>query len=167
MESRRRDGGGPRRDQGGPRDGGGGGSAGGPGLYRGPRRDQGGPRDGSAGGPGLYRGPRRERTGPRGGGGQYRTPPVGTGPRGTFYVRSGQPMYVALEVIERLGNEGRLKLKARGESIPTAVAVANIVTGRLIKGASKIENVSVDSQEIKELGGVLSTIEITLSKSGA
>lgn len=146
MESRRRDGGGPRRDQGGPRDGGGG---------------------GSAGGPGLYRGPRRERTGPRGGGGQYRTPPVGTGPRGTFYVRSGQPMYVALEVIERLGNEGRLKLKARGESIPTAVAVANIVTGRLIKGASKIENVSVDSQEIKELGGVLSTIEITLSKSGA
>ena len=76
-------------------------------------------------------------------------------------------MYVALEVIERLGNEGRLKLKARGESIPTAVAVANIVTGRLIKGSSKIENVSVDSQEIKELGGVLSTIEITLSKSGA
>ena len=82
-------------------------------------------------------------------------------------MRNSQPMYTALEVIERLGTEGRLKLKARGESIPTAVAVANIVTERLIKGSSKIEGVSVDSEEIKALGGVQSTIEITLSKSGA
>lgn len=114
-------------------------------------------------------GPRRERGGDRGQyrGGPRRGPPVGTGPRGIFYVRSSQPMYTALEVIERLGTEGRLKLKARGESIPTAVAVANIVTERLIKGSSTIESVHVDSEEIKSLGGVQSTIEITLSKSGA
>lgn len=107
---------------------------------------------------------------PRRGPGQRRGPgghPLGTGPRGVFYIRGTQAMYTALEVLERLGREGRLVLKARGQSIPTAVAVANIITGRLVQGSSRVENVQVDSEEIRELGGVMSTIEITLAKTGA
>ena len=82
-------------------------------------------------------------------------------------MRGSQAMYTALEVIERLGNEGRLTLKARGDSIPTAVSVANIVTERLVKGTSRVESVHVDSQEIRELGRIMSTIAITLSKTDA
>lgn len=117
-------------------------------------------------------GQRRDRGQGYGGpGGQRRDrgqgPPIGTGPKGIFYIRGTQAMYTALEVLERLGREGRLVLMARGDSIPTAVAVANIITGRLVQGSSRIENVHVDSEEIRELGGVMSTIEITLSKTGA
>ena len=81
-----------------------------------------------------------------------------------FQVYNDPVMKVAIEVLERLGNLSRLTLKAKGRSIPNAVAVANIITEKMMKGTSAVEKISVDSENTKELGRMLSTIEIILVK---
>lgn len=88
-----------------------------------------------------------------------------SGGAGVFEVRGGPVMRAAVNAIGRLGASGRLTLRATGQSIPNAVAVANIVTERMMKGTSSIESVEVDSEGAAGFGPLVSVIEITLVKS--
>ena len=81
-----------------------------------------------------------------------------------FDVYNDPVMKIAIDVLEKLGNLSRLTLRAKGRSIPNAVAVANIITEKMMKGTSKIEKITVDSENTKEMGRMLSTIEIVLVK---
>ena len=57
-----------------------------------------------------------------------------------------------------------MPIKSKGNSIPNAVAVANIITENIMKGNSKIHKITVDSEPIQEMGRTLSNIEIILTK---
>ncbi len=70
----------------------------------------------------------------------------------------------AVDVLSILGKFNKVLLKAKGNSIPNAVAIANIITEKMLKGNSKIEKIILDSDEVKELGRVFSTIEILVLK---
>jgi archaea-specific DNA-binding protein len=75
---------------------------------------------------------------------------------------------VMLEVVDVLSLLGKLKkatLRAKGESIPNAVAVANIITEKMLKGHSNIQKISVDTEGAAGIGKMLSTIEIILTKN--
>jgi len=73
-------------------------------------------------------------------------------------------MQSALDAISILGKYGEITIKAKGNSIPNAVAVGNIITENIMKGNSKIHRITVDSEPIQELGRTLSNIKIILRK---
>ena len=81
-----------------------------------------------------------------------------------FEVYNDPVMKIAIDVLEKLGALNRLTLRAKGRSIPNAVAIANIITEKMMRGNSAIEKIIVDSENAKGLGRMLSTIEITLIK---
>lgn len=81
-----------------------------------------------------------------------------------FDVYNDPVMKIAIDVLEKLGNLSRLTLRAKGRSIPNAVAIANIITEKMMRGNSAIEKIIVDSENTKEMGRMLSIIEITLVK---
>ena len=81
-----------------------------------------------------------------------------------FDVYNDPVMKIAIDVLERLGSLSRITLRAKGRSIPNAVAIANIITEKMMKGTSIIEKIKVDSENTKEMGRMLSIIEITLVK---
>ena len=53
---------------------------------------------------------------------------------------------------------------SKGDSIPNAVTIANIITMTILKENSKIHKITVSRESIQELGKTLSSIEITLRK---
>ncbi len=73
----------------------------------------------------------------------------------------------ALDILTDLVRHKTVTLAARGQSIPTAVAVANIVTENMMKGNSKILEIIVDSEETQEKSGptLISTIKIIITKT--
>ena len=73
----------------------------------------------------------------------------------------------ALDLLTDLVKHKTVTLVANGESIPTAVAVANIVTENMMKGNSKILDIIVDSEETHEKSGpsLISVIKITITKT--
>jgi DNA-binding protein len=73
-------------------------------------------------------------------------------------------MQSALDAISVLAKHGEITIRSKGNSIPNAVAVANIITENILKGNSKIHKITVDSEPIHELGRTLSNIEIILKK---
>ena len=73
-------------------------------------------------------------------------------------------MQSALDAISVLGKFGEITIRSKGNSIPNAVAVANIITENIMKGNSKIHKITVDSEPIQELGRTRSNIEIILRK---
>ena len=54
-------------------------------------------------------------------------------------------MLTAVDVVSKLMNQNNIILKARGNSIPNAVAVANIITEKMLIGAAKIEKINLDT----------------------
>jgi DNA-binding protein len=74
-------------------------------------------------------------------------------------------MQSALDILSILGNHKEVTIRAKGNSIPNAVAVANIITENMLKGNSKIHKITVDSEPIQELGRAISNIEIILKKN--
>ncbi|HSG73855.1 MAG TPA: DNA-binding protein [Nitrosopumilaceae archaeon] len=82
-----------------------------------------------------------------------------------YNVYNEPVMRNAVDVLSKLGKFKKVLLKAKGNSIPNAVAVANIITEKMLKGDSKIEKIILDSEEVKEMGRVLSTIEILVLKN--
>ena len=64
-----------------------------------------------------------------------------------------------------MSSNKRLVLLAKGDLIPNAVAVANIVTENMLKGNSSIEDIKLDSIISEEDGQMTSNIEITLIKN--
>ena len=60
---------------------------------------------------------------------------------------------------------GRIYLKAKGEFIPNAVSIANIITENYLNNTSRIEKINLDSEFLENGSKLLSTIEIILLKS--
>jgi DNA-binding protein len=79
-------------------------------------------------------------------------------------IHSDPVMQSALDAISVLTKHGEITIKSKGNSIPNAVAVANIITENIMKGNSKIQKITVDSEPIQELGRTLSNIKIILKK---
>ena len=73
-------------------------------------------------------------------------------------------MQSAIDVLSILGRKHQVILKSRGNSIPNAVAVANIITEKMLKGNSKIHKIILDTVEAPGIGSMTSTIEIILNK---
>jgi DNA-binding protein len=73
-------------------------------------------------------------------------------------------MLLAVDVLSVLGKKNRVILRAKGNSIPNAVAVANIITEKMLKGNSKVEKITVDTDAAAGIGSMTSTVEIILNK---
>ena len=79
-----------------------------------------------------------------------------------FTVHNKPVMMEAVNVVSLLGKTRKAIIKAKGDSIPNAVAIANIITEKMLKGNSSIQKIVVDSEGKAGIGKMLSTIEIVL-----
>jgi len=82
-----------------------------------------------------------------------------------YSMKDESVMKSALEVLEIIPSQKKIILKAEGDLIPNAVAVANIITENMLKGNSSIHNIRLDSIISEEDGQMTSNIEITLIKN--
>lgn len=82
-----------------------------------------------------------------------------------FNVRNEPVMIEAINVISLLGKSNKAILRAKGNSIPNAVAIANIITEKMLKGSAKVHNIQLDTDMPAGIGKMLSTIEIILLKN--
>jgi len=80
-----------------------------------------------------------------------------------FLITNEPVMELAMNVLEVLNKIGKITIKGRGESCPSTVSVANIITQNILNGITKTEKISVDS-EISDDGRLISTIEIIIAK---
>mgnify|MGYP001456532188 FL=1 len=83
----------------------------------------------------------------------------------SYFVKDESVMTGALDVLTALDASKRVVLLAKGNLIPNAVAIANIVTENMLKGNSKIEDIKLDSVISEEDGQMISNIEIVLTKN--
>ena len=74
-------------------------------------------------------------------------------------------MESAIDVLGILGKKNKVIIKSKGNSIPNAVAVANIITEKMLKGNSKVEKITLDTVAAAGIGDMTSTIEIILTKN--
>ena len=74
-------------------------------------------------------------------------------------------MESAIEVLEILGKKKKIILKSTGNNIPNAVAVANIITEKMLKGNSHVQKINLDTVSAAGIGDMTSTIEIILIKN--
>ena len=84
---------------------------------------------------------------------------------GDFLIKDESVMKSALDVLTELSANKKIILKADGDLIPNAVAVANIVTENMLKGNSSIQDIKLDSVISDEDGIMTSNIKIILSKN--
>ena len=81
-----------------------------------------------------------------------------------YHVRNDPVMPAALDVFTLINKNGKIILLARGNTIPNAVAIANIIVEKMLHGSCSIEHIKLDSEE--EFGKrMLSTIEIIINKN--
>ena len=83
----------------------------------------------------------------------------------SYFVKDESVMTGALDVLTAMDKSKRAVLLAKGNLIPNAVAIANIVTENMLKGNSKIEDIKLDSVISEEDGQMISNIEIILTKN--
>tara|TARA_B110000438_G_scaffold286254_1_gene317288 strand:+ start:537 stop:833 length:297 start_codon:yes stop_codon:yes gene_type:complete len=74
-------------------------------------------------------------------------------------------MLTAVDVVSKLMIQNKISLKARGNSIPNAVAVANIITEKMLVGNTKIEKINLDTVAEAGIGNMTSTVEIIIKKN--
>jgi archaea-specific DNA-binding protein len=74
-------------------------------------------------------------------------------------------MLTAIDVVSKLMIQDKISLKARGNSIPSAVAVANIITEKMLVGSTKIEKINLDTVAEAGIGNMTSTVEIIIKKN--
>ena len=74
-------------------------------------------------------------------------------------------MLTAVDVVSKLMIQNKISLKARGNSIPNAVAVANIITEKMLVGNTKIEKINLDTVSEAGIGNMTSTVEIIIKKN--
>ena len=79
-----------------------------------------------------------------------------------FLITNEPVMILAMDVLQVLNKIGKITIKGRGESCPSTVSVANIITQNILKGITKTEKISVDS-EILDDGRLISTLEIIIT----
>tara|TARA_B100001142_G_C14007050_1_gene528892 strand:+ start:140 stop:430 length:291 start_codon:yes stop_codon:yes gene_type:complete len=82
-----------------------------------------------------------------------------------YFVKDEPVMTTALEVLTQLSSKKRVVLLAKGDLIPNAVAVANIITENMLKGNSSINDIKLDSVISEEDGQMTSNIKIILIKN--
>ena len=80
-----------------------------------------------------------------------------------FLITNEPVMILVMDVVQVLNKIGKITIKGKGESCPTTVSVANVITQNILKGITKTEKISVDS-EISDDGRLMSTIEIVITK---
>ena len=80
-----------------------------------------------------------------------------------FLITNEPVMILAMDVLQVLNKIGKISIMGKGESCPSTVSVANIITQNILKGITKTEKISVDS-EISDDGRLISTIEIIITK---
>ena len=80
-----------------------------------------------------------------------------------FVITDKPVMDLVMDVLQILNKIGKITIKGNGDSCPTTVSVANIITQNILNGTAKTENISVNS-EILDDGRLISTIEITITK---
>ena len=78
------------------------------------------------------------------------------------YIRNDPVMQSAIDLLPILGNKKRVILRAVGNSIPNAVAVANIITEKMMHGNSKVEKIKLDTEAAAGIGSMTSNIEIVI-----
>ena len=83
----------------------------------------------------------------------------------SYFIKNEPVMTSSLDVLTTLSSNKRVVLLAKGDLIPNAVAVANIVTENMLKGNSQIQNIKLDSVISEEDGQMISNIEIILIKN--
>jgi DNA-binding protein len=74
-------------------------------------------------------------------------------------------MIMAIDVVSKLMIQNKITLRARGNSIPNAVAVTNIITDKMLVGSTKVEKIKLDTLEEAGIGNMISTIEIIIKKN--
>ena len=74
-------------------------------------------------------------------------------------------MLTAVDVVPKLMIQNKINLKARGSYIPNAVAVANIITEKMLVGRTVVEKIKLDTVEEAGIGSMTSTIEIIIKKN--
>jgi DNA-binding protein len=83
-----------------------------------------------------------------------------------YRVRNEPIMQAALNVFMLINKHRRGTLLAKGNSIPNAVAIANIIVEKMLHGACLIEHITLDSENSNVFGKkMLSTIEISIVKN--
>ena len=82
-----------------------------------------------------------------------------------YFIKNESVMISAVDVLSVLSSNKKVILMAKGDLIPNAVAVANIVTENMLKGNSSIQDIKLDSVISEESGQMTSNIEITLIKN--
>ena len=80
-----------------------------------------------------------------------------------FVITDKPVMELVMDVLQILNKIGKITIKGNGDSCPTTVSVANIITQNILKDTAKTEDISVNS-EIADDGRLVSTIEITITK---
>ena len=90
---------------------------------------------------------------------------IKTDPENEFSVMDGPIMQSATDALMILSKFGTVCLKARGELIPNAVSIANIVVESFLKNNSKIERITLDSEISTTDGKMTSNIEIIVLKN--
>lgn len=75
-------------------------------------------------------------------------------------------MECALDLLPRIVGSGSVTLWAKGDDIPTAVGVANVITENMMKGNAEIVDIIVDSENGAGKYGLtlVSTIQIIIAK---
>ena len=80
-----------------------------------------------------------------------------------FLITNEPVMELAMKVLEVLNKIGKITIKGKGESCPSTVSVANIITQNVLNGTTKTDKISLSS-EISDDGRMISTIEIIITK---
>lgn len=86
---------------------------------------------------------------------------------GKVVVIQRQPiMECALDILPIISGPGRVTLSAKGDDIPTAVGVANVITENMMKGNAEIVDIIVDSENGPGQYGMtlISTIQIIIAR---
>ena len=74
-------------------------------------------------------------------------------------------MLTAVDVVSKLMSQNEVILKARGNSIPNAVAVANIITEKMLVGSTKVKKINLDTVAKAGIGDMTSTVEIIIKRN--
>ena len=82
-----------------------------------------------------------------------------------FIVTNEPIMQCAANALVAISKLGKIYLKAKGDLIPNAVSIANIITENLLKNNSKIEMINLDREFSDNGSKMISRIEIVLLKN--
>jgi DNA-binding protein len=80
-----------------------------------------------------------------------------------FVITDKPVMELVMDVLQILNKIGKIIIEGNGDSCPTTVSVANIITQNILNGTAKTENISVNSKILDD-GRLISIIKITITK---